>query len=499
MNAPALDLMETFVLDTGEMWGAVAHPFQRADVSAVLDTTGPRRHWLMRGRGMSKTYDVAALALALLLTEAPAHSHSYVFAVDTDQAALTMEAIATIVAATGLGGHVQVDKYAVTNKRTKATLTVEASDGASALGLRPWFVIVDELAAWPNTDNHRKLWAAIVGAIPKVPGSRLVVISTAGSPVGLGKRTWGAAEKSPQWHSSRNPGPSPWWTVEDVEATRSDLLPSEWLRFIECLWAEGEDTLTTPEDVMACTRPDPLVLPPRRGLTYVASLDVGSRRDLTALTVAHLEQREGGRHVVVDRVVSWKPSKDQRVMLSEVEATVLRLAKEYRITRLRFDRMQAEQMTQNLAAKGITCDEFVFSTASTNRLARVLGTALRDRAIELPDDPELQTELQTVRIVETGPGTVKMQNPTGTHDDLPTAVAMVAAHLLAQPDVAGGSIARPGGRVGKRSTTTSREALQRPRPGSGAAALLVRQAAQRMPRGLPGGGAIVAPKRGPRP
>jgi len=63
------------------------------------------------------------------------------------------------------------------------------------------------------------------------------------------------------------------------------------------------------------------------------------------------------------------------------------LCKEYRVTQLRFDRMQAEQMmTQNLARKGIRSDEFIFSTASTNRLARTLGTALRDRAIELPDD-----------------------------------------------------------------------------------------------------------------
>lgn len=39
-----------------------------------------------------------------------------------------------------------------------------------------------------------------------------------------------------------------------------------------------------------------------------------------------------------------------------------------------------------------------------------------------------------MRIVKTGPGTVKMQNPTGTHDDLPTAVAMVAADLTTQAE-----------------------------------------------------------------
>ena len=494
MTVAPLELMRGFVLDNGEPWGSIAADFQQADAHAILgaDVTGTRRFWLLRGRGMSKTTDIAALTLALLLTEAPPQSHSYVYAVDTDQAQLTMDAVAAIVANTpGLAGAVALGARAVTNRSTGATLTVESSDGASSLGTKPWLVICDELAAWPRSANHRALWAAIVGAIPKVPGARLVVISTAGSPVGLGARTWEAAQKSRYWHTSCHPGPSPWWNDEDIEATRDDLLPSEWMRYIECIWAEGEDTLTTPEDVAACTRGGDLALPPHRGRQYVAALDIGTRRDMTALAVGHVEDRRAGRTVVVDRVLSWKATKGQRVDLAEVEAAVLRVCNHYRVGRLRYDRMQAEQMTQNLQRKGLHCDEFVFSSASTNRLARTLATALRDRAIELPDDPTLQEQLATVRLVETGPGTVKMQNPTGTHDDLAVAVAMVAADLSTQPDTSGGHITQPVGTMGHRSTTTTREALHRPGHGSPMAGLLARSRAKTMPRGLPGGGAIV--------
>jgi hypothetical protein len=63
----------------------------------------------------------------------------------------------------------------------------------------------------------------------------------------------------------------------------------------------------------------------------------------------------------------------------------------------------------------------------------VLHGALRDRAIGLPADPELLAELREVRIVATGPGTVKLDNPPGTHDDQAVAVALVAAHLLERP------------------------------------------------------------------
>lgn len=112
--------------------------------------------------------------------------------------------------------------------------------------------------------------------------------------------------------------------------------------------------------------------------------------------------------------------------------------------------MQAEQLTTNLGRAGVRTSEFVFSTAGANRLARSLYVALRDHAVELPADPELITELSSVRLVETGPGTVKMINPPGTHDDLAVAVGMIIADLTEQPDVGRGSIglahllARPG-------------------------------------------------------
>jgi hypothetical protein len=51
----------------------------------------------------------------------------------------------------------------------------------------------------------------------------------------------------------------------------------------------------------------------------------------------------------------------------------------------------------------------------------------------VPDDPELISELQTARLVETGPGVVRMMNPRGTHDDLATAVGMAVVHLTDHP------------------------------------------------------------------
>jgi len=85
---------------------------------------------------------------------------------------------------------------------------------------------------------------------------------------------------------------------------------------------------------------------------YIAALDVGTRRDLTALVVGHAERRQAGCVVVIDRVLYWRPEANGgRVDLSEVEFAALRLCRHYG-ARLRFDRMQAEQLTTNLTRSG---------------------------------------------------------------------------------------------------------------------------------------------------
>lgn len=297
--------------------------------------------------------------------------------------------------------------------------------------------------------------------MPKVPGSRLLVISTAGSLTGLGAEVWADAERSAHRRTSRTPGPSPWWAAADVESTRADLTASEWRRLFLCEWAESDNALTSPEDVDAAIRAGSAVTDPHPGTEYVAALDVGTRRDLTALVVGHAERTDTGRRVVIDRAMYWRRQDGVggRVDLAEVEAAVLRVWKTYGM-RLRFDRRQAEQLTGNLDRSGIRIEEYVFSSAGANRLARSVYVALRDRALSLPDDPEVRQEFMSMRMFETSPGTVKLQNPAGSNDDIVAAVGMVIAYLMGRPDPGGGMITVPRGRV--RPAGLAQRAMGRP-------------------------------------
>src|SRR6186997_401840 len=85
MTDGAMRLLAALVLEDGRRWGEAAHPFQRDDACAVLDLSGPRRHYLTRPRGGSKTSDCAGVSIAMLLEQAPPGSRAYAFAADQDQ------------------------------------------------------------------------------------------------------------------------------------------------------------------------------------------------------------------------------------------------------------------------------------------------------------------------------------------------------------------------------------------------------------------------------
>ena len=177
----ALELLRGLRLEDGRRWGDAAQPWQRADAEAILDTDGPRSHYLTRPRGASKTTDLGAVAIAALVAQLPARSRSYAAAADRDQAGLLLDALAGFVERTGpLAGALKVEAWKVTSVRTGATLEVLAADEASSWGLRPALLVVDEFARWPTTTGARRFWRSLFSATPKVPGSRLAILTTAG-------------------------------------------------------------------------------------------------------------------------------------------------------------------------------------------------------------------------------------------------------------------------------------------------------------------------------
>ena len=75
--------------------------------------------------------------------------------------------------------------------------------------------------------------------------------------------------------------------------------------------------------------------------------------------------------------------------------------------------------------------DFAFSQQSAGRLGQRLFNLLREHALDLPDDdPELLSELATVRIRESSPGVYRMDSDRSGHDDRAVSLALAANQLM---------------------------------------------------------------------
>jgi hypothetical protein len=367
-----------------------------------------------------------------MLAQLPAASRLYALAADRDQGRLIVDSVAGFASRTPeLAGALAIDAWRVTAPRSGSMLEVLAADAPGAFGLRPAFLVVDELAQWADADGPRRLFDATTSALAKVPDARCLVISSAGDPAHWSYKVLEHARRDPLWRTSETAGPAPWTDPTRLGEQRRRLLPSVYARLFENQWTEAEGRLTTLADVRACVG-HAGDLARASGSSYVTSLDVGLTNDRTAAVVAHAEERPAGLTVVVDRLGVWHGGQSSPVELSAVEAWVEEACRTYG-AQLVFDPFQAAHLAQRLKARRVQVAPFTFSQASVGRLAVTMFGLLRDHCLDLPNDEALIDELAAVRLRETAPGVVRMDHSASGHDDRVIATAMAASHLLEQP------------------------------------------------------------------
>jgi hypothetical protein len=432
----ALDVLNLLITETEARWGDVAVDVQQADAAAVLDTSSPvRNHWLGRARGYSKTSDVAGMSLAAMLTQLPPGAAMYAAAADRDQGRLLADAVRGYVQRTPeLAGAVDVQATRITALRSGVVLEILPADAASAWGLRPHWLVCDELANWADVPNSRNFYLALTTALPKVPGSRLVIMTSAGDPAHFSRREYETALAEPDlWRVSDITGPAPWIPARRIEAERRRLLPSQFARLFENIWTAPEDALVHPDDLAACVTLDGDQQHSAE-FGYVAALDVGVTDDRTALVVCHAEPVGGDMspenvRVVLDRILVWTGSRAEPVDLDTVATTALDLCREFRCS-LVYDPSQAVYLAQRLRSRGVPAEQFTFTAQSVGTIATALFTLLRAHHLALPQDAELLDELAHVRLRTNSAGVVRVDHASGRHDDRAVALGMAARWLL---------------------------------------------------------------------
>jgi hypothetical protein len=361
-------------------------------------------------------------------------------AADADQARLLVDAMAGLIRRTpGLAGAFTVETRRVTAATTGATLEVLAADGPSAFGRLPHLVVMDELAVWPETENARQVFDAMLSAVPKTARGRLVIITSAGAPSHWSYRVLEHARASSAWRTSEMPGPCPWLDPATLAEQQALLSEAQYARLLLNEWTEPEDRLARREDLDACVRFTGSQ-PPIPGRRYVMSLDMAYVHDQAVVAICH---RDPDGLVTVDVMETWQGTKYNPVREADVEARIGDLWRAYQRPALWLDPWQTKGLAQRLRTRGVTVTEHAFTTQSVGRLALTLYRLIRDRALALPNDPELLDELAAVRLHETTPGTYRLDHAAGRHDDRAVAIALCAQALIERPPHATGRIIRP--------------------------------------------------------
>ena len=477
--------------------GDVATELQRRDFAAMdgawrrlVDPSAPEpghnRFYFERGRGGSKTGDLAAMA-AWALVASRRRLRLVAAAADQDQSKLLADAIDGLRDLNPwLAAMLQRDKYRVANVRTASELEILSADAPSSYGLTPDAVLIDELTHWP-AGSGEQLWHALFSAAAKKRSCIVCIISNAG--FGKGESwQWGVRESartSERWYFHRWPGPATWLDAGLLQEQRDTLPPPVYARLFDNQWTTGSGDALSPEWIdRAVVLSGPLA-GREFGWRFCAGLDLSTRRDFSALVVVgrHVggmkRRTDSGEMEPVSRVGKiladigelvgepgddwrqvlgarsragaeyedtpatgtlrlaavelWKPTGGQ-IDLAEIEAAILRSHERFGLSAVAYDPWQCEYLSQRLRRAGVHTEEVSFTGGNLETMAREVLSGFRECRVELYDHSQLLSDLRNLSIVESSRG-YRLESPrskTGGHGDVGTAfcLALLAAKRL---------------------------------------------------------------------
>ena len=427
------------------------------------DCEGYKRAWLERPRGHSKTSDLAVMVCYALFASRRKLT-GYAAAGDLDQAALLRNAIDGIVRLNPwLAQILTVDKGRVYNDRTGSTLEILTSDAPTSYGLTPDFVIADEVTHW----RKRDLWDSLISSAAKRAKCMFVTITNAGFQGEWQWETREAIRQSENWYFSRLDGPKASWITEDRLEEQKRLLPYiAYARLWLNEWSSGSGDALDPSDIdRAVVLPGPQG--PEPGYIYIAGLDLGLKKDASALVTLGLSigysedvprpERQlsstaeaminagllpfppedepeaiwhpGTGRTKVVRVDLWKPKQGQKLNIEPIERAILDIQRQYNLAALGYDPWQSEYLAERLKKTNVQVRPVQFVPGNLQSMAQATIESFSERTLDLYAHPELLSDLKALRVAEKGYG-VRLESPRGPsgHGDSATALA-IALHV----------------------------------------------------------------------
>lgn len=298
-------------------------------------------------------------------------------------------------------------------------------------------VIADEVAFWRDEGSASpdvEVVAAIRPGLATLPGSLLIGISSPYSRRGV---LWDAYHR----HYGRDGDPVLVWQADTVTmhpsldreiiATAYENDPVAATAEYGAQFRSDLEAFVSREAVEAGTVPGRLGLPPMENTHYVGFCDPsGGSADAFTLAIAHGEERDGTRVVVLDYVSERRPPFSPDAVVAEYAA----VCKSYRVATVQADKYAGAWVAEAFRKHGITCDQ---SAAPKSDLYREMLPLLNSGRVELLDYRRLHDQLLGLERRTARGGRDTIDHAPGAHDDLANAVAgaLVACLEPAEPGI----------------------------------------------------------------
>jgi phage terminase large subunit-like protein len=400
---------------------------------------------------------------------------------DREQAGYLRNAIDKLLAVNPwLNKYIDVQRDRVMNPHTGSELAIIASDAPTSYGLTPDMCLIDELSHWTSRD----LWDSLLSSAAKRSRCLLCIIANAGWKDSWQWDTREAIRTDPDWHFSRLDGPvASWISAKHLAEQRRLLPPLVYDRLWLNQWAAGSgDALRDSDITDAITLKGPSVAA-EPGYRYVLGLDLGLKRDASALALVGLDAgystrvpapkkepvdpmqemlwdcglidkpanlagfagddvyqsqyHAGTGRLKLAAMQRWEPPKGGKVDVEQIERAIIDLHARFKCS-VAFDPNQAEYLAERLSKAGVPTQCIDPTSANLRGMATATLEAFSEKLLSLFHDPQLIADLRALRIEERSYG-VRLTSPRGPsgHGDSATAlsIALLAAKRIVVPAV----------------------------------------------------------------
>jgi hypothetical protein len=297
---------------------------------------------------------------------------------------------------------------------TGATITAIASDFAGAAGGNPTITVFDELWGY-TSERSRRLWDEMVPPPTRKIACRLTV-TYAGFEgesellEGLYRRGLLGEQLAPDLYAAggllmfwTHDFVAPWQTEEWREQMREQHRPNAYLRQIENRWVTSESPFIDMDWFDECVDPAATPLISHQELPVWVGVDASTKRDSTAVAACTWDDRTQKVRLVFHRI--FQPSLTEPLDFeATIEATVLELARRFRLIEVRYDPYQMQSTAQRLQARHVPMVEFAQTQANLTEASTNLFELVKGRNFVAYPDAAVRLAVQRSIAVETSRG-----------------------------------------------------------------------------------------------